>query len=407
MDCPYLPISGGREGETSEGGWAGPEPEARPLPRLPAASDRAPLVTVSAPPPLPPRPFPLGAWDVDLVHGRITRGPTERRLTTREARLLAYLLACASRPVPRDELLTEVWGYAAGSNTRTVDVTVARLRAKLDDRPPTLLVTERGAGYRLVVESGEPVTAPTGREDDLARIRQALGAGAAVVTLLDFPGVGTTTLGRWAAEQLGVGFLDEPGREDVASRLSPQSPLIVTASAPLVLPGEHRLALGPLTQGPALALLQARLDAAGLVRTAGVDRRLRTIAQELEGHPGLLVAAADDLAGAGLGGLVAAADDASPARLARQAAQDPQGPCGDLGALVSTCSDAQRAVLDAAAGGPRAWDELEDLADARSVELLLERSLLARTGGTYAVPLPLRLWLRASRAARAADAIQS
>ncbi len=138
-----------------------------------------------------------------------------------------------------------------------------------------------------------------------------------------------------------------------------------------------------------------------------MDRRLRAIAQELEGHPGLLVAAADDLAKAGLGGLVAAVDDASPARFARRASQDPRGPCGDLAAVVSTCSAPQRTVLRAAGQQPRSWDELEALADARSIEALLERSLLARAGASYGVPLPLRLWLRASRAAKAADAIQS
>ena len=55
----------------------------------------------------------------------------------------------------RDELLTEVWGYRKNMaiETRTVDIHVAKLRRKIEPVPktPTLLITVRGAGYRLMI----------------------------------------------------------------------------------------------------------------------------------------------------------------------------------------------------------------------------------------------------------------
>lgn len=73
-------------------------------------------------------------------------------LSQREAELLRYLAANPGRVVSREELLSRVWGVSPRSvETRTVDVHVARLRAKLRDReaPEAVLVTVRGKGYRL------------------------------------------------------------------------------------------------------------------------------------------------------------------------------------------------------------------------------------------------------------------
>jgi two-component system response regulator RegX3 len=59
--------------------------------------------------------------------------------------------------VSREELLSKVWGYARGLNleTRTVDIHIAKLRRKIeaDNKEPERLITVRGAGYRLFVES--------------------------------------------------------------------------------------------------------------------------------------------------------------------------------------------------------------------------------------------------------------
>ena len=65
-------------------------------------------------------------------------------LTTIERKLLSYLARNADRAVGRDELLAEVWGYRGQVVTRTVDVTVRRLRTKLevDSANPRHIVTE-------------------------------------------------------------------------------------------------------------------------------------------------------------------------------------------------------------------------------------------------------------------------
>jgi two-component system response regulator RegX3 len=76
--------------------------------------------------------------------------------TRREIEILQYLGAHAERPVPREELLTKIWGYARDLDieTRTVDIHIAKLRRKIEHEPsnPTFLVTVRGAGYRLLVQ---------------------------------------------------------------------------------------------------------------------------------------------------------------------------------------------------------------------------------------------------------------
>lgn len=74
--------------------------------------------------------------------------------TRREIEILSYLAANSTRPVPRDELLTKVWGYARNLEieTRTVDIHIAKLRRKIETNPkePAGLITVRGAGYRLL-----------------------------------------------------------------------------------------------------------------------------------------------------------------------------------------------------------------------------------------------------------------
>jgi len=67
---------------------------------------------------------------------------------------LQYLHAHSDRPISRDELLTQVWGYAKHLDleTRTVDIHIAKLRRKIEADPklPVHLITVRGAGYRLL-----------------------------------------------------------------------------------------------------------------------------------------------------------------------------------------------------------------------------------------------------------------
>jgi DNA-binding response OmpR family regulator len=73
------------------------------------------------------------------------------RLTEKETNILKYLYRAGEKPVSREELLAEVWGYNAGVTTHTLETHVYRLRQKIE-RDPTqaeILVTEPG-GYRLV-----------------------------------------------------------------------------------------------------------------------------------------------------------------------------------------------------------------------------------------------------------------
>lgn len=72
------------------------------------------------------------------------------RLTEKETNILKYLYRAGSKPVPREELLTEVWGYNAGVTTHTLETHVYRLRQKIEPDPggAKLLITEAG-GYRL------------------------------------------------------------------------------------------------------------------------------------------------------------------------------------------------------------------------------------------------------------------
>lgn len=85
-------------------------------------------------------------------------GPTgEVQFTRREMDVIVYLAQNHDRPVSRDELLTKVWGYGRNLDieTRTVDIHIAKIRRKIETVPaePTNLVTVRGAGYRLMLES--------------------------------------------------------------------------------------------------------------------------------------------------------------------------------------------------------------------------------------------------------------
>ena len=77
--------------------------------------------------------------------------------TRREMDLLRYLAQQSDRPVSREELLARVWGYANHMEieTRTVDIHIAKLRRKIetDAANPEAIVTVRGAGYRLMIES--------------------------------------------------------------------------------------------------------------------------------------------------------------------------------------------------------------------------------------------------------------
>ena len=90
-------------------------------------------------------PLKVAGVVLDLVTRRVTVDGSPVRLTATEFDLLAHLMAHPGRVYSREQLLSEVWGYAAVVGTRTVDVHVAQVRAKLGDASP--IRTVRGVGY--------------------------------------------------------------------------------------------------------------------------------------------------------------------------------------------------------------------------------------------------------------------
>lgn len=87
----------------------------------------------------------IGEVELNRARHRVTVGGQVVELTATEFDLLAYLMARPGRVVTRDQLLSAVWGYSAAAGTRTVDVHIAQVRAKLGEASP--IRTVRGVGY--------------------------------------------------------------------------------------------------------------------------------------------------------------------------------------------------------------------------------------------------------------------
>ena len=92
-----------------------------------------------------------------VVRGRLRADPSAMSIykdgdpvdvTAREFDLLIHLMRNAGKPFTREQLLKNVWGFDIG-DPRTVDVTVRRLREKIEDQPaaPEIVQTKRGVGY--------------------------------------------------------------------------------------------------------------------------------------------------------------------------------------------------------------------------------------------------------------------
>ena len=94
----------------------------------------------------------LGTTKIDLLESKaIFADGKTNELTAREIELIRYLLQAGGEPVSRDELLEKVWRYEYSTNSRTVDVHISKLRAKIESQPdePRHLITLHGVGYLL------------------------------------------------------------------------------------------------------------------------------------------------------------------------------------------------------------------------------------------------------------------
>ena len=98
--------------------------------------------------------FTIGDLRVDIAGHIVCLGDREVRLTPTEFKLLAGLVRHAGKVVTHRQLLIEVWGPGAATNTHYLRVQMHGLRHKLEATParPRFLITEPGVGYRLRCE---------------------------------------------------------------------------------------------------------------------------------------------------------------------------------------------------------------------------------------------------------------
>jgi len=94
-----------------------------------------------------------GGIRLDPDRAEVSAHGEEIRLTRKEFELLEYLMANPGRALPRENLIDQIWGSDYVGDTRTLDVHIKRLRAKveLDPHRPRHLLTVRGLGYRFAL----------------------------------------------------------------------------------------------------------------------------------------------------------------------------------------------------------------------------------------------------------------
>jgi two-component system response regulator VicR len=99
----------------------------------------------------------IGPLTINSDSYSVTRDGAQLDLTHREFELLHYLAQHTGQVMTREHLLQTVWGYDYFGDVRTVDVTVRRLREKIEETPsnPQILVTRRGVGYYLRNPEGD------------------------------------------------------------------------------------------------------------------------------------------------------------------------------------------------------------------------------------------------------------
>ncbi len=93
----------------------------------------------------------FGSLSINTVSYEVTKNGEIVELTLREFELLKFLASQPGKVFNREVLLEKVWGYEYFGDVRTVDVTVRRLREKIEDDPahPVMIMTKRGIGYYM------------------------------------------------------------------------------------------------------------------------------------------------------------------------------------------------------------------------------------------------------------------
>jgi len=93
----------------------------------------------------------IGRVRLDADSHTVTVEGRETAMPLREFELLEYLMRNAGRVLTRGQLIDRVWGSDYFGDTKTLDVHIKRLRAKIEEDPsnPTCVVTLRGLGYRF------------------------------------------------------------------------------------------------------------------------------------------------------------------------------------------------------------------------------------------------------------------
>jgi two-component system copper resistance phosphate regulon response regulator CusR len=95
-----------------------------------------------------PETLRVGGLEIDLIRHKATRGGQRLDLTPKEFALLSLLIRRKGEVLSRTLIAEQVWDMHFDSDTNVVDVSVRRLRAKVDDAYPQKLIhTVRGSGY--------------------------------------------------------------------------------------------------------------------------------------------------------------------------------------------------------------------------------------------------------------------
>ena len=118
------------------------------LARVRANMRRSPQIAPSADGEAPEK-LSFGQFVIDSSLYEVRKSGVTIDLTLREYELLKFLALSSGKVFSREDLMDKVWGYEYFGDVRTVDVTVRRLREKVEDEPaePKYILTKRGVGY--------------------------------------------------------------------------------------------------------------------------------------------------------------------------------------------------------------------------------------------------------------------